>query len=535
MYTVINDHCLDILQLVEDESVHCVVTSPPYWGLRDYGLEPVVWGGESGCGHEWGDQIVRGGPAGAQGTTSQRNGRSNVEWQKRQGDRLGCFCLHCSAWRGSLGLEPTPELYVEHMTAVFREVRRVLRGDGVVFLNLGDSYASSGGERSYGSYDGKTGRGPGARRYRASASNPQPPNVPACDSDDIELRGSSVPDSACSDLCDGCRDALQSGRNVHNDRQIEQSASHASQTGRDSGRLGSASMPPGGVVPGAQESTTSEFSRRPPGECSHCANCGACLRVLGSSSRDARLCARMAACSHDNVRHELASRNQDKGVSEMAYRYSTTASLKPKDLVMIPARVALALQADGWYLRSEIIWAKPNPMPESVRDRPTRSHEVIYLLSKSDRYYYDWEAVAEPLARPNEAKRKTPGKFGGADKHAEAGKQSRLHSGNEYKGTPTGTRNRRDVWTISTKPYKEAHFATFPPDLVEPCILAGCPPGGMVLDPFGGSGTVGQVAEALSRDSILIEANPAYVDLAEKRINAPLTKSKCKARKKSDA
>lgn len=191
---------------------------------------------------------------------------------------------------------------------------------------------------------------------------------------------------------------------------------------------------------------------------------------------------------------------------------------KPKDLVGIPWRVALALQSDGWWLRQDIIWHKPNPMPESVTDRCTRSHEYIFLLTKSERYYYDAKAIAEPLARPEESERKTPARFGGADKHVEAGKQSRLHSGNEYKGTSDGLRNRRSVWTIGTQSYSGAHFATFPPALVLPCILAGCPVGGTVLDPFGGSGTTGMVALENGRSAILIELNQDYAKLINERL-----------------
>lgn len=193
------------------------------------------------------------------------------------------------------------------------------------------------------------------------------------------------------------------------------------------------------------------------------------------------------------------------------------SSLKPKDLIGIPWRVAFALQEDGWWLRQDIIWAKPNPMPESVTDRCTKAHEYIFLLSKSERYYFDQEAIKEPLARPEEGMRKTPAVFGGRDKFTEAKKQSRLHSGNEYTGTDDGMRNRRSVWTVSTKPYSGAHFATFPPDLIEPCILAGCPEGGTVLDPFLGSGTTAKVANEYKRKAIGIELNPEYLDLIQER------------------
>ena len=194
------------------------------------------------------------------------------------------------------------------------------------------------------------------------------------------------------------------------------------------------------------------------------------------------------------------------------------SGLPAKNLLGIPWRVAFALQADGWYLRQDIIWAKPNPMPESVTDRCTKSHEYIFLLSKSARYFYDYEAVKEPLTRPEEADRKTPARFGGADKHVEAGKQSRLHSGNEYVGTDDGKRNKRSVWTVATTPYKGAHFATFPPKLIEPCILAGSRPGDIVFDPFMGSGTTGVAAMQMQRSFIGIEREERYFEIALRRI-----------------
>ncbi len=272
-FQIITGDALQSLQAMPDGSVDCIVTSPPYWGLRDYG--------------------------------------------------------HA----GQLGLEQTPEEYVAAMVAVFREVRRVLKPTGTLWLNLGDSYTSGG------------------RTLR--------------DADDkLEARG-------------------------------------------------------------------------------------------------------------------------------MDSRPATPMGLKPKDLVGIPWRVAFALQADGWYLRSDIIWHKPNPMPESVTDRCTKAHEYVFLLAKSERYFYDAEAVKE------EAVGKT------------------LHD-----LTGPGKRNRRDVWTIPTKPFKGAHFAVMPEALVAPCILAGCPEGGTILDPFAGSGTVGTVALNHKRKFIGIELNPTYAAMARRRINA---------------
>ena len=192
-------------------------------------------------------------------------------------------------------------------------------------------------------------------------------------------------------------------------------------------------------------------------------------------------------------------------------------TLKAKDLVGIPWRVAFALQADGWWLRQDIIWHKPNPMPESVRDRCTKAHEYVFLLTKSDRYHYDAEAVSEAAVYAG-----STGCFAGAKNASRAAAKGRKPSGNERpdagRVTVADTRNRRSVWTITTKPYSGAHFAVMPADLVEPCIKAGCPEGGTVLDPFAGSGTTLAVAAALGRNAIGCELNPAYIELAEKRI-----------------
>jgi DNA modification methylase len=197
--------------------------------------------------------------------------------------------------------------------------------------------------------------------------------------------------------------------------------------------------------------------------------------------------------------------------------------LKPKDLVGIPWRVAFALQADGWYLRSDIIWSKKNPMPESVKDRPTRAHEYIFLMSKSARYYYDAEAVAEEAVSADRAflndKKTAISSYPGAPQSYSSG-PSGFGTGKDKK------RNRRSVWTITTKPYAEAHFATFPPDLIEPCIKAGCPVGGVVLDPFFGAGTTGLVAARLGREFIGIELNQSYCDMARKRIYGELTEAR---------
>lgn len=324
--------CRDILKEIPDSSVNCCVTSPPYFGLRDYGHEKQI------------------------------------------------------------GLEATPEKYVNELVQVFREVRRVLRDDGTLWLNLGDSYASSGGISS--------------------------PNRDHSG----DIRGS------------------RGGQGTSGNR--------------------------GGVF---RPSTVSD-------------------------------------------------------------------TVKAKDLLGIPWRVAFALQADGWYLRQDIIWHKPNPMPESVKDRCTKAHEYIFLMSKSPRYYFNQEAILEPCSPATHARlsQKTLADQAGS---------SRSHGGQKHNGPMKAVgrkfdpakgnknnqsfdsamavmpenRNKRSVWTITTQPFKGSHFATFPLALVEPCVLAGCPAGGTVLDPFGGSGTVGEFCRHNNRDAILIEINPEYEGLINDR------------------
>jgi len=341
------------LRSLEEESVQCCVTSPPYWGLRNYGVA------------------------------------------------------------GQLGLEPTIDLYIAHLVEVFREVRRVLKSDGTLWLNLGDSYATGAGK-------------------------------------------------ACS---------------------------------------------PGGGYRGAH-------------------------------APDPKLAKWAGPFQQPNRMPQ--------------------AGLKPKDLCMIPARAALALQADGWWLRSEIIWHKPNPMPESIRDRPTKSHETIYLLSKSARYYYDADAIKEPFQ--TSAKENYPGRAritGRGDQSAAAargndrdksggfpprkgsgnitrkladGSDSRLNThlgrGVPYEYAEHTGRNCRSVWTIATKPFKGAHFATFPPKLIEPCILAGSRIGDVIMDCFAGACTTGLVAQQHGREFLGIELNPAYVAMGKARLLAAAPKLK---------
>lgn len=314
---IIQLYLADAMSLpIPDNSVDCVVTSPPYWGLRDYSTE------------------------------------------------------------GQLGLEETPEEWVVNMVAVFREVWRVLKPTGTVWMNLGDSYAANG----------TTGGG-------------------------------------------GAVDTRTDGRKTT----------------------------PGDKVRG----------RKP-------------------EVRNAR-----------------------------------RIGLKAKDLVGIPWRMAFALQDDGWYLRSDIIWSKPNPMPESVTDRPTKAHEYVFLLTKSPRYYYDADAIRE---RHADWERGAHGERVGSgdDERPQPGVRTGTFNAKDRHGAdraynPSG-RNKRTVWEIPTQPYPEAHFATYPEKLVEPCILAGCPQDGVVLDPFVGSGTTLLVAQRLGRKGIGTDISTEYLQLAEKRI-----------------
>jgi len=369
---VMEGDCRAVLRGLDAESVQCCVTSPPYWGLRDYGT--ATWeGGEATCDH-------MGMPFRTKANIN-RNCGTGIDGKNAEGrEFFREECGKCGARRvdAQLGLEKTPEEYVANMVSVFREVRRVLRDDATLWLNLGDSYAG-----------GTTGRNDADRPHAA---------------------------------------------------------------GQERGRY--------------------------------------------------------------DVGADQVYRNKQRPVPY---------GLKPKDLVGIPWRVAFALQADGWYLRSDIIWHKPNPMPESVTDRPTKAHEYLFLLTKSERYYYDADAVREPFS-PHTLVAYPNGPGGGVKPDVVAHMQSRGSGGHvddigaSY--IDNGKRNRRSVWTVATQPYSGAHFATFPPALIEPCVMAGSKKGDTVLDPFGGAGTTGLVADRLGRDAILVELNPEYAAMARTRIHS---------------
>jgi DNA modification methylase len=371
---------LEVLPRLQERSVQCVVTSPPYYGLRDYGLPPTLWptvsylpmaglpaleipGCDPACAHEWGEPVR----APWANTIAGPNGRDkNTEASRKRGKTSGEYCQHCGGWRGCLGLEPDPLAFIGHLVHVFRLVWRVLRDNGVCWLNLGDSYAAGGNG--------------GGGKFMA----------------------------------------------------------------------------------------------------------------------------------------QRARKAWEHRADRRGYR-SAPAGLKEKDLLGIPWRAAMALQADGWYLRSDVIWVKPNCMPESTRDRPTKAHEYIFLLAKSERYFFDANAIAEPAvaAKGNSRSFRGGGAYTGGrsfHNHQSVDRETHGNIPNEL-----GVRNVRTVWQIPSSNYAAAHFATFPEALAERCIRAGSRAGDTVLDPFGGSGTTGRVAERLNRNAVLIELNPDYISLQERR------------------
>jgi len=378
---IYNASCLSMPD-IPDESVQCVVTSPPYWGLRKYsGDQDLIWGGDKDCQHQWGQEVETGDNR-FRGANANTGGNANPEVYAG-GKGFSSFCSLCGAWRGSYGLEPTPELYVQHTVEILREIRRVLRKDGVVFWNIGDSYISGGGaSRHFGYHD------------------PKYPNK---------------------------------GENF-----LEPQAMLTQSYGEGTGAK-------------AKEGD-GEFKK--------------------------------------------------KGMSRVELKGHPT--LKAKDLCLIPFRVAIAAQDDGWWVRSVIVWNKTNPMPESVTDRPTRSHEYILQLTKSNRYYWDADAVREPLQAdtlrryqydtgfndkrdlmPKEEWADSRRAYGYPQRKGRRSNNPELNNRNfmptqkeaseEEADSALVGRNLRSVWTFATQPYKGAHFATFPKRIPETCVKASTP------------------------------------------------------------
>jgi DNA modification methylase len=456
-----------------DRSVHCCVTSPPYWALRDYGVS------------------------------------------------------------GQLGLEPTPEEYVSNMVQVFREVKRVLRDDGVVFLNLGDSYFSTSGQTGRND-GGRPEKGRGWAEYdikrtkisRASAQRAKP-----CDTSGKAPVDYQDHDCLCGSLCDACRRAYRIGKSHNDNQRVPMLSVLPSETSRERTEEQTDHLPTSDSmhqedhsVPAILDSENTQDHEAEQLPASLVSRTGEFSQQFQDKSSRASIptAAVCQLCGRSFVRSSLAC--ECKKVSRSANH------LKPKDLVGIPWRVAFALQADGWYLRSDIIWSKPNPMPESVTDRPTKAHEYIFLLSKSEKYYYDQDAIREPYKTTDDHRGSAKWVQGWAsegDHTAVAHNTPQSHHGSKFpsgkkaiahdnigigprKDHPGG-RNRRTVWEIATEPTPFAHFATFPRALVEPCIKAGCPAGGIVLDPFAGSGTTGIVARQHGRRFVGLDLSLSYL------------------------
>ena len=470
-----------------DQSVQCVVTSPPYWGLRDYRLLPLVWGGQDRCEHQWGTGHFRSDKRGVDGSTLA--GTLQPEARRLNGAFQGQWCLRCSAWRGSLGLEPTPGLYVQHLVEVFREVRRVLRDDGTVWLNLGDSYATSGG----GSHKDWHAN-PGLSRSSVRMGNDYRERH-----DGLKLKDLvGIPWSAAKALqapyyvgrikaesdrawLAGFLDGEGTITFVERDRGEGHTSTHDVRvffTNCDNASLRHfAEMTAGHVYQHEDGDRENRYGSRPCFRWQMGTHDGALLlRELYPYLRTKRRQAALVWTLYTTLRHKSGhARTPDNVIKKRQAIAHMVRSLNAGRAVDLPDWVEEppSCYELGWYLRSDIIWAKLNPMPESVTDRPTRAHEYLFLLSKSERYYYDATSIAEPVTWPE-----TKARIQFSSRRAYAA--GVLPSGNEagklYQ-RPT-TRNHRSVWVIPTQPYKGAHFATFPEKLVEPCILAGTSEGG---------------------------------------------------------
>ena len=473
---ILRGDCRVVLADLPAESVHCCVTSPPYFGLRDYGHD------------------------------------------------------------GQIGLEQTPAEYVEQLVQVFREVRRVLRDDGTLWLNLGDSYAGYHGNKNSAVPTSATNGWTNGTNENARTSTANRDGLKAKD-----LIG--IPWAVATAL----RDPYYAGRIKDINDRVWLAAMidgegcmfiHKRKAGTDSGARFTKSD-------GTEVSYTRNADTYGAGlevANTHLAIIENCIRITGVGSVVRQEKDRRQPLYRWNVRS-----NECRWIIEEVYPHLVAKKHQARLLLGCPSsgeRADAAHQAlmglhggtptdvdfkppeslfqPGYYLRQDVIWAKSNPMPESVTDRCTKAHEYVFLLSKSPRYYFDSEAMAEPAIHAGKVV--TLGEKSLSKGQANGANVAKSGNANADSVTVKDTRNRRSVWSIATQPFKEAHFATMAPELAETCIKAGCPIGGTVLDPFGGAGTTGLVADRLQRHAVLVELNPEYIGIARDRIHgdAPL-------------
>ncbi len=511
-FRIIEGDALEVLREMPAESVQCCVTSPPYWGLRDYGT--ATWeGGDADCVHRVGGQVPDTiGPSAA----IVAGVRPGVD---------ASACLDCGATRidSQLGLEPTPEQYVAKMVEVFREVRRVLRDDGTVWLNLGDSYAANRGYQVVDSMHVNVGNDMGASvpsglkpkdlvgiPWRVAFALQQPCYTGHIQDERLRYWLAGLVDG------EGCMTVLRttsphgSGDSyppVLQVRMCDQSPVLRCAEITGFGNASPRQDPPSSG--GKRGSYQWRLSAR------NAADIAAELYPYLMVKKRQALLVWNQQLVRESYKTKRGVRIPDDALEKQKEIRRMIQALNKSEQVDLPSWLEEppSLYGPGWYLRSDCIWHKPNPMPESVRDRPTKAHEYIFLLSKRARYYYDAEAIAE-ASNPESASRYRYD-FSGTKGADDVNDRRTVPEGErEY----TATRNKRTVWTVTTKPYAEAHFATFPPKLIEPCVLAGCPEGGTVLDPFAGSGTTGMVALRAGRRFIGIELNPEYCEMARGRI-----------------
>lgn len=502
---IYNKSCFSMSEL-KDNSIQCCVTSPPYWGLRKYKAPDLIFGGNNHHEHDWiteskSLEYVQGNPEFA------RPHRENKSF-----NAVTNTCSICGAWKGQYGLEPTIDGYVQHTIEWLQVVKRVLRNDGVCFVNLGDSYSGSGGAHK------PSHANPGISK---SAERDGVPHLYDSNGDEIEL----LPQTDCDPLdswaagfFDGegniaivKNNGLPAGKLRITAAQVDKQpilrlqqlfggairqASSKRENWRsfwvwdlsaDKAVSALKRMEPYLLVKKQQALLAYEFQE-----------------TIGDLHRKPRLTPEVIA-NRERIKAEISALSH-------TVNYEEQPPLESKQLCLIPFRVALAAQSDGWWIRSIIIWNKPNPMPESVKDRPTDAYEYILMLTKNSRYCWDIEAVREPVLPQSLERAEYAWTQKNYDPMAAITGIDTDRMGERFVN-PNG-RNLRNVWTFPTQPYPKAHFATFPEELPERCIKAASKENDLILDPFCGSGTTLWVAKRLNRKAVGYEISPEYCELA---------------------